>query len=223
MFRTQPQGNLSGSIRLPPQGGGPVEYGKNWDAIEGFFTIGVEEELYRDTKGFWTLLKREIHYLATGDWEPDAIRLSAKEAARWISENGFELPADLSHHENEFAFQPGEPLPREEMRSVSKPKWDSQTRELRYGEILCKRFRQQAGNQVTILNAFEEEGWPPRIDDPLRPKTGSDNEQRLRDAVKGLNKNKGGIKFELDGTGTGILWHPTESPHASPTTDDILF
>jgi len=41
--------------------------------------------------------------------------------------------------------------------------WDAERRELRVGAVLVKRFRQQAADQLTILAAFQEEGWPPRI------------------------------------------------------------
>jgi hypothetical protein len=34
---------------------------------------------------------------------------------------------------------------------------------------VVKEFKLPAPNQETILTAFQEEGWPPRIDDPLPP------------------------------------------------------
>ncbi len=49
------------------------------------------------------------------------------------------------------------------------PHWDRDRQELRVGRVVVKRFKAPAANQETILAAFDEEGWPPRIDDPLSP------------------------------------------------------
>ena len=76
------------------------------------------------------------------------------------------------------------------------------------GAALVKQFRVPAVNQELILSAFEEEGWPPRVDDPL-PRTGeTDSKVRLRDAIKGLNRNQvqARVRFRGDGTGQSILW-----------------
>ncbi len=88
-----------------------------------------------------------------------------------------------------------------------KPRWDKARRELSWGEEVCKRFRQPAKNQTLILDAFEEEGWPSRIDDPLPGDSEIDTRQRLANAVRALNANPC-IQFELDGTSQGILWKP---------------
>jgi hypothetical protein len=52
------------------------------------------------------------------------------------------------------------------------PAWDPARRELRWGDRLVKRFAVPALLQEVILAAFEEDGWPPRIDDPLPPTAG---------------------------------------------------
>lgn len=85
------------------------------------------------------------------------------------------------------------------------PHWDAELRELHLGNESLKRYRQPAGNQTLILAAFEESGWPEKIDDPL-PGGHDAPSQRLRDAIKGLNKAQDRIRFEADGTGTGITW-----------------
>ena len=41
--------------------------------------------------------------------------------------------------------------------------------EVRYRDEIVKRYRVPAPNQELILAAFEEEGWPQLIDDPLPP------------------------------------------------------
>jgi hypothetical protein len=86
------------------------------------------------------------------------------------------------------------------------PAWDSARRELRLGKNVVKRFRQPAKNQETILAAFQEEGWPPRIDDPI-PGDDAHAKDRLRDAVKKLNRQAILlIHFLSDGKGQGVLW-----------------
>ena len=103
------------------------------------------------------------------------------------------------------------------------PTWNSERRELRLGGIVVKRFRQPAKNQETILAAFQEEGWPSRIDDPL---PGGDNgaaQDHLHDAIRRLNQQKKRlIRFLSDGTGKGILWElcekraPKKRPRSAP-------
>jgi hypothetical protein len=88
------------------------------------------------------------------------------------------------------------------------PRWDRDRRELLLGGRLVKRFRQRAPVQETILAAFEEEGWPPAVLDPLTPQPGLDPKQRLHSAINALNRaqNSPGVRFRGDGTGQGICW-----------------
>ena len=71
-----------------------------------------------------------------------------------------------------------------------------------------KLFRQPAESQEIILAAFEEEGWPRRIDDPLPPVAGKDSVERLHQAVMGLNRGQIArlLEFRRDGTGEGVEW-----------------
>ena len=87
------------------------------------------------------------------------------------------------------------------------PCWDRERRELRIGNVVVKRFRWPADNQEQVLSAFEEEGWPSRIDDPLIPNPGVCPKRRLHDTLKCLNRKQlnEAIKFRGDGTGQGVL------------------
>ena len=49
------------------------------------------------------------------------------------------------------------------------PTWDSDRQQLRVGRVIVKEFKVPAANQEAILAAFQEEGWVPRIDDPVGP------------------------------------------------------
>jgi hypothetical protein len=90
----------------------------------------------------------------------------------------------------------------------STPKWDLERRELRVGSHIVKQFKTPAANQERILAAFEEEGWPARIDDPLPPQIDQDPKRRLHDTINSLNRNQKRrlIRFMGDGTGEGIRW-----------------
>ena len=88
------------------------------------------------------------------------------------------------------------------------PRWDPHRHELCLGGRLVKQFKLPSPNQETILMAFEEEGWPPAIDDPLPPQPEQDPKRRLHDTVKALNRNQKHdlIRFKGNGTGEGVLW-----------------
>jgi hypothetical protein len=90
--------------------------------------------------------------------------------------------------------------------------WDADRQELYLGSTLVKRFKVPAVNQVRILSAFEEEGWPPRVDDPLPTTPGVEPKRRLHHTINSLNGSqlRPLIHFMGDGTGTGIRWEPRE-------------
>jgi hypothetical protein len=93
------------------------------------------------------------------------------------------------------------------------PHWDSECHEFRIGDEVVKAFKLPSPNQETILAAFEEEGWPQRIDDPLTPSPSIHPKRRLHDTIKSLNRNQRirRIRFMGDGTGEGIRWTLIES------------
>ncbi len=90
----------------------------------------------------------------------------------------------------------------------SRPKWDDQRRQLRVGADVVKEFKLPSPNQETVLMAFEEDGWPPRIDDPLPPLPQLDPRRRLHDTIKALNRKQkcSLLRFMGDGSGEGIRW-----------------
>lgn len=91
--------------------------------------------------------------------------------------------------------------------SLKVPAWNKDLRELRFGTVLVKIFRVPASNQELILSAFEEEGWPSHIDDPL-PETGSDPIRRLQSTIKSLNRHQLSplISFYGNGHGRTVCW-----------------
>jgi len=100
----------------------------------------------------------------------------------------------------------------------SRPRWDSTLRRLCWMGSVVKQFRVPAPNQETILSAFEEEGWPARLDDPLPQTDDVEPKARLREAVKALNRRQRHrlLQFEGDGTGQGLLWRAFRACPESP-------
>jgi len=88
------------------------------------------------------------------------------------------------------------------------PKWDRDRQELRVSAIVVKRFKVPAANQEIVLASFEEEHWPPRIDDPLPPRGEQSPKRRLQETIKSLNRcqKRSLIRFLGDGSGQGVCW-----------------
>jgi len=92
---------------------------------------------------------------------------------------------------------------------AAQPYFDVELRELWLGDVLVKRLDARATNQILMLTSFQEQRWALRIDDPLRPKNGSDGKSRLRYAVFNLNRHQHPehlIRFSCDGSGRGVRW-----------------
>lgn len=94
------------------------------------------------------------------------------------------------------------------LQAALKPRWNPMRRELSLGGSLVKRFLVPARNQEAILVAFQEEGWPECIDDPLIGDHGIDLKNRLNDVVFRLNRSQIQplIRFHTNGNGNGIRW-----------------
>ncbi len=98
---------------------------------------------------------------------------------------------------------------RQDMANVlTTPNWDCLRQELRLGDVVVKRFKVRASNQERVLSAFEEEGWPPCIDDPLPRRADLDPKRRLHETINSLNRSQKHrlIRFMGNGKGEGIAW-----------------
>ena len=101
----------------------------------------------------------------------------------------------------------------------STPRWNKHLRTLSVGNAVVKHFRVPADNQVLILSAFEEEGWPDHVYDPLPPAAEIDPKRRLHDAINRLNRNQKQrlIHFYGNGNGRAIRWKLIPKPYPSDT------
>jgi hypothetical protein len=103
---------------------------------------------------------------------------------------------------------PDEPSSQNGQKVRLVPVWERDRQILHLDGVVVKQFKTPAPNQETILSAFEEEGWPDRIDDPIPPQLSQDAKARLHDAINALNRNQKHrlIHFMGDGSGQGIRW-----------------
>ncbi|MFO1040748.1 MAG: hypothetical protein U0941_03130 [Planctomycetaceae bacterium] len=97
------------------------------------------------------------------------------------------------------------------------PYWDSGRRELSVAGTMIKRFRVPAQNQELILSAFQEEGWPHHIYDPLPTNRKINTHVRLHDAINRLNgcQKLPLVRFHGNGSGNGISWE-LRQPQSPP-------
>ena len=143
----------------------------------------------------WMLLKGFIKEIADETHSPRAI---------YVTEHG-------------LAF-----LHQQVLRKL-KPKWLPEKRQLTFDGRVIKQFRVPSCNQEAVLMAFEEEGWPPRIYDPLIPKNGIEMKRRVMETIKSMNRwhKQKVIRFFGDGTGRGICWRLEAEPFAEPEVSEI--
>jgi hypothetical protein len=87
----------------------------------------------------------------------------------------------------------------------SRPRWSLVDRQLTLNgrPIRTVSGPTRATNVVPVLEAFQNEQWPARIDDPL---PGGPDQQRLHATIRSLNTGLSGIRFSSDGTGRGYAW-----------------
>ena len=90
-----------------------------------------------------------------------------------------------------------------------RPRWNADTGELWFDGELIRSIKHpaQAKNIVRILAAFEESGWPPRVDDPIT--SGGESDTRRR-AIESLNKGLTRIRFSCAGDGESFGWEEIE-------------
>jgi hypothetical protein len=172
--------------------------------IEQLQATGVTAEELR-----WLIAKQMVHHA-------DEVSPSDEENRKFESCRGLKLSSrscfvisdlgvEVIKKETDVASKP-EPILQ--VPSLQTPLWDKVRHELKLGSILVKKFKWRASNQEAILSAFQEDGWPAHIFDPLVPHADINPKRRLSDAIKCLNRKQVAprIRFSGDGTGQGVLW-----------------
>lgn len=89
----------------------------------------------------------------------------------------------------------------------ARPHYDTGSRELQWHGQVVKRMQRAGCNQQTVLEAFEKQGWPARIDDPLEADRLIDTKARLRETVRALNEKQGaGARIRFYSDDGGVRW-----------------
>jgi hypothetical protein len=89
------------------------------------------------------------------------------------------------------------------------PVWIAARHVLLCREVVVKAFPARAKCQETILGAFEEEGWPEEIDDPLPPVAESSQKDHLHDVVRRMCCGQAFpvVAFHTTGRGQQVRWN----------------
>src|SRR5262249_6386591 len=58
------------------------------------------------------------------------------------------------------------PKPATPEAMEAKPSWDTESRTLYFKGAVCKSFRRHAENQIELIEAFQEQGWPKSVPTP---------------------------------------------------------
>jgi hypothetical protein len=180
-----------------------------WLVMKGWVEQGIETTLpgearrsFRPTKGL-RFLKRTGFVLTP----------AGVEAARKIAAEGVERFGPADRYDADRG--PASPQPPASSTPAAAspaarvvPHWDADLQELRVNGLIVKQFKVPAPNQEMVLAAFQEEGWPARIDDPLPPQADQDPKRRLHDTIVSLNRTHKHrlIRFMGDGSGEGVRW-----------------
>lgn len=97
--------------------------------------------------------------------------------------------------------------PNPEEQSKKRPHWKKGNHfgELVFDGVVVRTVRLSSPKLVPILDGFEELGWPDTADSPL---SDDPDGERLRSALKQLNKGLGRIRFHATGNKGGVSWFP---------------
>jgi hypothetical protein len=88
------------------------------------------------------------------------------------------------------------------------PYWDSLNRKLYFRGELVKAFTSPADHQEAILAAFQAQGWPPSIPNPLAGDTEAQRHLRQERAVRRLKGNQHArlLDFHVRAGGKNVTW-----------------
>ena len=103
----------------------------------------------------------------------------------------------------ECAALSGEPCRR--AMPPATPRYDRRLRQFLVGPFMLREFQRSADNQVGILDAFEDENWPARVE--LAVRSDLDPEHKTNNAVSNLNHGQVLflVRFFCDGI-RGVRW-----------------
>ncbi len=91
---------------------------------------------------------------------------------------------------------------------LAKPEWRATARQLWYGHCLLKVYRRHAPNQMILLDAFQQAGWPTWMASPFSCDPFDDEMQLLRDTIKNVNRGHRHrlLRFVIDARCRYVGW-----------------
>lgn len=95
------------------------------------------------------------------------------------------------------------------------PAWDPDARALIFGNHVVKRFKVPAAAQEAVLAAFQLQGWPSFIANPLADERNHKTRQQLHNTINALNRNRlyARLRFIGNGSGQTVGWKvDTDAP-----------
>jgi len=184
----------------------------------------AQEYLYRLASGRFVAI-REREHREGGRETPRVKRLSDEDAAAWLLFGYFEPPADIANLAEQHRFKDQLPPRNDEHgdtpSDVDAPmiRWNKDTCTLTVNGTVARKVRglSVAKNVATVLDCFEGDGWPQRIDSPFT--SDESGKQTCRETIRSLNEGLLLIRFKADGSGEGILWEfISRAPPQDPET-----
>jgi hypothetical protein len=86
------------------------------------------------------------------------------------------------------------------------PHYDATRRVLSLQGVKLLQFDRGPGNQIAILEALQDAGWPDRIENPLGPHRVWDAKHDVSDAVGELNERQNRIHFWVERGTRAVHW-----------------
>jgi hypothetical protein len=85
-----------------------------------------------------------------------------------------------------------------------RPRWDSDDRKLWLGKKLIRKFPRDAPDKIPLLEEFEKQGWPPRIDVRDLVPEGVSGKAWVKYTVENMNRDIRGRGLRFHGSGTNL-------------------
>ena len=160
---------------------------------------------WRKTIGMWTEVRGGSDEEALLEIALNTGHLSRSNYEWLRREMGLPLSPQITPPEQALAASTGTEAPAKS----PVPCWDKTTGQLQFQNrpIRNVRVMGQPTNIQHILDAFEAQAWPPRIDNPL---PGDADQHQLHQTLQSLNRGLQGIRFHASEGGRTVFWQSHE-------------
>jgi hypothetical protein len=157
---------------------------------------------------FFSRLRRDDPEWYATDFKLDAGRLKRERSRLWSAVETLYPPRDSTSPapQSDRSLTAGGPRPAEAAASDGTPEWDRRSRTLAFGSARASRRGKIAPHRESLLEEFQQQGWPGKITPQTVP------QHCIKNTVHRLNQDleKAALplRFSCDGTGRGVEWRP---------------